>query len=410
MSKTFDLSTLGLSAGTHEITVKARASGYLDSAPSNAVSYVVAEETTYKLSGTWKFNSSIHTGFFENKKSHNEEITFSSYWDSYPYNREYVEIIIQYEYMTDFDNDIYNRVIFVTSGGSQTTVVQGENDTDNSKYISNWSNEAYRTITFDGEQTVSQEFYEWFIANAVKQAEKITDLTGTTWVFNDTVTAAAGYGTFNAFFWLGNTAPVTSDNKEHYSSLWYIGQTIDFETFTPVNSADTVCDSGGVTIVDSGTPVWKYVTIEDSTDVTNTALIDWLYANAKQLITFTIDGKTCQAESGMTWGEWCGSEYNTANAYDNGNIYGSSGKPLFEGEGYTWADMNSEYAVRTNELIIANHAYYSMTGGFGDQSMQTTKIIKSTIVYPHLGIVEEIEEEVFEYEEKEKGNDKSINN
>lgn len=42
--------------------------------------------------------------------------------------------------------------------------------------------------------------------------------------------------------------------------------------------------------------------------------------------------------------------------------------------------------------------------------MQTTKIIKSIIVYPHLGIVEEIEEEVFEYVEKEKENDKSINN
>lgn len=38
---TFDLSTLNLPAGTHSITVKARASGYADSAESNAVSYVV---------------------------------------------------------------------------------------------------------------------------------------------------------------------------------------------------------------------------------------------------------------------------------------------------------------------------------------------------------------------------------
>lgn len=46
MSKTFDLSTLNLPAGEYEITVKARASGYLDSEPSNTVLYVVvpAEE------------------------------------------------------------------------------------------------------------------------------------------------------------------------------------------------------------------------------------------------------------------------------------------------------------------------------------------------------------------------------
>ena len=40
-SITFDISTLGLSAGEHNITVVAQANGYEDSAPSNAVSYTV---------------------------------------------------------------------------------------------------------------------------------------------------------------------------------------------------------------------------------------------------------------------------------------------------------------------------------------------------------------------------------
>jgi hypothetical protein len=53
MSKTFDLSTLNLSAGTHEITVKARASGFADSPASNAVSYVVAgDEIAFAIYGT----------------------------------------------------------------------------------------------------------------------------------------------------------------------------------------------------------------------------------------------------------------------------------------------------------------------------------------------------------------------
>ncbi len=52
--KTFDLSTLNLSAGTHEVTVKARASGYVDSPASNVVSYVVAVQQTivFTIDGT----------------------------------------------------------------------------------------------------------------------------------------------------------------------------------------------------------------------------------------------------------------------------------------------------------------------------------------------------------------------
>lgn len=31
-----------------------------------------------------------------------------------------------------------------------------------------WDTPAYKTIVFSGEQTLSQEFYNWFIANAIK--------------------------------------------------------------------------------------------------------------------------------------------------------------------------------------------------------------------------------------------------
>ena len=40
-TKTFDLSTLGLSIGTHSVQVRARAKGYADSSLSGAVYYVV---------------------------------------------------------------------------------------------------------------------------------------------------------------------------------------------------------------------------------------------------------------------------------------------------------------------------------------------------------------------------------
>lgn len=50
-TRTIDLSTLGLAAGTHSITVRAKAGGYADSAESEAVSY----ESETSLVGTWKF-------------------------------------------------------------------------------------------------------------------------------------------------------------------------------------------------------------------------------------------------------------------------------------------------------------------------------------------------------------------
>ena len=143
MSKTFDLSTLNLSAGTHEITVKSRASGYLDSSSSNAVSYVVAEETP-KLSGTWKFNETI-----------------DAYW-IFEYGSD--------EFSFYCDGLMYNGIYCSDTPGWDTEYSSDENSARvYSSYDDVWKDETYRTITIDGEQSVSQEFYEWFTANAVKQ-------------------------------------------------------------------------------------------------------------------------------------------------------------------------------------------------------------------------------------------------
>ena len=39
-----------------------------------------------------------------------------------------------------------------------------------------------------------------------------------------------------------------------------------------------------------------------------------------ELITFSVDGVTYQAEEGMTWAQWIDSSYNTANAYTDGAV------------------------------------------------------------------------------------------
>lgn len=52
--------------------------------------------------------------------------------------------------------------------------------------------------------------------------------------------------------------------------------------------------------------VYKY------TGTTGTYENGALYVLENNLITFTIDGTSYEAEDGMTWGEWCNSEYNTS--------------------------------------------------------------------------------------------------
>mgnify|MGYP003289661331 CR=1 FL=1 len=51
-------------------------------------------------------------------------------------------------------------------------------------------------------------------------------------------------------------------------------------------------------------------------DGTGSAVVN----NGYSTIEFTIDGVTYQAREGMTWEEWVNSEYNTINAYVNGEV------------------------------------------------------------------------------------------
>lgn len=67
------------------------------------------------------------------------------------------------------------------------------------------------------------------------------------------------------------------------------------------------------------------------------------------LITFTIAGTSYQAEEGMTWAEWCESDYNTANASVSGSLIKIGGKYISE--------SNGAQAVYTTTTIINGYAY-----------------------------------------------------
>lgn len=73
-----------------------------------------------------------------------------------------------------------------------------------------------------------------------------------------------------------------------------------------------------------------------------------------ELITFTIDGITYQAEEGMTWGEWVDSEYNTNGYIISGNyIYRAPGMIMY----YISIDGTASGRVLKTNEITDGYAY-----------------------------------------------------
>lgn len=96
---TFDLSTLGLSTGTHSITVKAKADGYKDSDESIAVSYSVY---TYLMRfGVYNVVVDVETG--EIIENNNDNV---------------YTLVCGKTYKTYSTNDVYKYLIFEDSSGA----------------------------------------------------------------------------------------------------------------------------------------------------------------------------------------------------------------------------------------------------------------------------------------------------
>ena len=70
-----------------------------------------------------------------------------------------------------------------------------------------------------------------------------------------------------------------------------------------------------------------------------------------KLISFIIEGTSFQAEEGMTWGEWCNSEYNTEGHFvSNSKVFDKIGFVVVNNTGHT---------VSADEVILNKTYYYS---------------------------------------------------
>lgn len=201
--------------------------------------------------------------------------------------------------------------------------------------------------------------------------EATTDELAGTWFLNSSITIPTDDFSVNMFFELPNTEWYKSGN-------WGFGNINQYW-----NQFDATklyfCDTGGddYTMYENGN--WldeNYRTIvftgnygdpsssgwDSSRYVSEEVALAWFKANATKqsasnLISFTIDGTSYQAEEGMTWGEWVASDYNTGDFVANGNtIYENSNLGKFVK--YTPAST-----VLTTDTIISNHAYFTSGAG-----------------------------------------------
>jgi hypothetical protein len=169
-----------------------------------------------------------------------------------------------------------------------------------------WQLEAYRTIDFGGaEQLAFEQDYEWFIANAIYVGKSDEEPTATATI------------TYN-----GNVIATITD-----------GQTATIPCEGKKMVGDIVIAYGG------------------EEDDSSTTLIEfWIIPPGQS---FHGSDDWYQAESGMTWLDWCNSEYNTRGYF----CYDAGASSVWDSKGEYKICTSSQTAVDAKESIISGHSY-----------------------------------------------------
>ena len=148
------------------------------------------------------------------------------------------------------------------------------------------------------------------------KTEEIPDELAGTWVFNSTI-GLPTISEFN-FIFISYSQTMTSLRfKTSISDRDYM-----YYVYGEGEDDEALACSGafGALSIWNDTEYQTITITSKLSEVTNgDALLTWLKGNATKqgatnLITFTIDGTTYQAEDGMTWAQWVNSAYNTVGA------------------------------------------------------------------------------------------------
>ena len=219
-------------------------------------------------------------------------------------------------------------------------------------YVDTVSTSAFASSTFIPVDSITTEGN--IIFGLESEPEEITDLTNTTWNIPAGWTATAGYGIFNINY-IDSENDYQTENKK--IALGYMRFNFDTLIFTDP-TADYI-NLGGPSACEIGSSQTFTITITGGTDATNPDLISWLQENGTiiNLINFSINTVSYQAEDGMTWEEWVNSSYNT-DGYTIGNAMGFTA--VQKGNNYiTGSSSPSTTLIESDKKYTTN----SLSGG-----------------------------------------------
>ena len=128
-----------------------------------------------------------------------------------------------------------------------------------------------------------------------------------------------------------------------------------------------VFDSGIVLIVDVPRIIYNNTVIAELSDkeititcagkkmLSDIVIVNPAVEEEASLISFTIDGTSYQAEEGMTWADWCDSDYSGGTYAPHPNLVTQPCK--YPNSYFITEDGTSGGSVLMTDTIIANHAY-----------------------------------------------------
>ena len=211
-----DLTTLSgwdnVTSGEHQISVVAKATGYLDSEKSTAVAFTKASTSTGE---TWVLNDILHFG----TKSWSYNVNFTSNGNSYS------------TFAYNFSSPLEAYLVYGST-----------NVYDTNSY---WANTAYKTITFDTAPT--GDLLTWLQANGVKQGG--TTAHTLTWSDSTIVVTVNGNAVTSPYTLAnGDKIVLKRTSKPSYNAIITAGtDTYDTDVTSPpitINNSDILIEIG----------------------------------------------------------------------------------------------------------------------------------------------------------------------
>ena len=297
--------------------------GHTDSDGNSVCDRCKVTIVEYKISGIWMFNDVLTMPTI----GMNQKVNFRLY------NK--TTVLVGMEISS-------SSIVFTDEDPAESTLVYGRQN--------GWWSTVAKTIEFVSEQSVSEEFYQWFTTNANNiitftinsiELQAFDGMTWREWVNSDYNTHNLYIGSDQKLYIsCGNEVLDSADSTglladefvEKDSSFGVIPQIItlvngevstEVSYYFDIESGHIMCEYQGYgDVLDwemTGDAMDEHYNIARTPGellgigfsfygldhiITVNAIVEY------NLITFTINGATYQAVQGMTWGEWVESDYN----------------------------------------------------------------------------------------------------